>query len=198
MGSLAGAGLALGLTGIGSAEAVAAPLAPVGPNPILLKRALGALQKYQGRVAQRDLIAIADFSRASATPRFHLFDTVNGRTTTLLVSHGKGSDPSHSGFVQRFSNQDGSEASSEGAYVTGETYVGKHGRSRKLIGLEPTNCNAYSRAIVIHGAWYVSPQLAQSKGKIGRSQGCFAVSESDLQQVLARLGPGRLLYAAKA
>jgi hypothetical protein len=77
-------------------------------------------------------------------------------------------------------------------------YVGKHGRSRKLIGLDPENDAAERRAIVIHAADYVSRNLARDQGRIGRSQGCFAVSEADLAQVIARLGSGRLLFADKA
>ena len=59
------------------------------------------------------------------------------------------------------------------------------------------NSNAESRAIVIHAAPYVSERLAQEIGKIGRSEGCFAVPSESLDEVLARLGPGRLLYADK-
>ena len=65
----------------------------------------------------------------------------------------------------------------------------------RLKGLEPSNSNAEQRAIVVHGAWYVSNALAQERGKIGRSQGCFAFSEADLGTILARLGPGRLLIS---
>ncbi|MGB5020276.1 murein L,D-transpeptidase catalytic domain family protein [Sphingorhabdus sp.] len=142
-------------------------------------------------------MAIADFSTPSATPRFHLYDLITGDTTTLLVSHGKGSDPSHSGWVQQFSNVPGSEATSEGAYLVGDTYYGKYGESRRLIGLEPQNDQAESRAIVIHPAWYVSQSIAEQQGKVGRSQGCFAFSFDDIGQVLARVAPGSLLYAGK-
>nr|WP_281352834.1 murein L,D-transpeptidase catalytic domain family protein [Parasphingorhabdus halotolerans] len=67
-----------------------------------------------------------------------------------------------------------------------------------MTGLEPRNDNAESRAIVIHGAWYVDPAMVGKHGKIGRSQGCFAFSETDLATVLQRLGTGRLLYADKS
>ncbi len=163
----------------------------------LLNRALAAYQRHGGRLAHRDMIGIADFALPSAQPRFHLLDLRSGRTDTVLVSHGKGSDPMHVGMLQRFSNVDGSEASSAGAYLTGDIYVGKHGRSRRLAGLDPTNCNAAERAIVVHGAWYVSPDIVRDHGKLGRSQGCLAVSESDLDQVLTRLGAGRMIYADK-
>ena len=67
----------------------------------------------------------------------------------------------------------------------------------RLDGLDPSNSNAAARAIVVHGAWYVSAQLAAIRGVLGRSQGCFAVAGASLNQILTRLGPGRLLYAGK-
>ena len=81
--------------------------------------------------------------------------------------------------------------------MTGDYYVGHHGRSMSLVGVDPTNSNALARAIVVHSAWYVGPDVVRAHGMLGRSEGCFAVSESDLPEVLARLGPGRLLVAAK-
>jgi len=194
----AGALGAAGLLASGAQAALPASAFPAsGPRPELLRKALVAFNRHRANVPQRDLIAIADFAAPSYRSRFHLVNTVSGRTTSLLVSHGRGSDPAHTGWLSRFSNQDGSLASSSGAYVTGDTYYGKHGRSRRLIGLDPTNSNAETRGIVLHAAWYVSPDLVRQHGKIGRSEGCFAVSEDDLEQVLARLGSGRMIYADK-
>jgi hypothetical protein len=167
-------------------------------NPLLLTQAASALADHGSKIFSRDLMAIADFSQPSALPRFHLFNLINGNTTTLLVSHGIGSDRDHSGWVQQFSNMPGSEATSSGAYLVGEGYVGKYGASRRLIGLDPENDQAENRAIVIHPAWYVSQKLVAEQGKIGRSQGCFAFAGEDIGQVLARLAPGSLLYAGKA
>ena len=155
------------------------------PHPRLLERA-------------RDVVAIADYSLHSAFPRFFLFAPESGQVTALRVSHGRGSDPAHSGYLQRFSAQPGSAASSAGAYLTGAAYIGQHGRSRRLIGLEPENSTAESRAIVIHGAWYCEPQVLKQTGKLGRSEGCFAFSQSDVELVLERFGPGYLLYSGRA
>jgi hypothetical protein len=166
-------------------------------RPELFRRALASLQQHGSRVAQRDRMAIADFTAGSSQPRFHFVDLVSGKTTTLLVSHGSGSDPSHTGYLKRFSNDFGSNASSEGAFATADYYVGKHGRSQRLIGLDPTNNNALGRAIVVHSAWYANPDMIKTHGMLGRSQGCFAVGERDLDQVFARLGPGRMIFAAK-
>jgi len=159
--------------------------------------ARAGLERLGGSVEHRDVVGIADFSNASKTPRFHLLDMRSGQARSLLVAHGRGSDPSHTGWVRSFSNAFGSAASSEGAYVTGDYYVGKHGRSMRLEGMDPGNSNAMARAIVVHGAWYVSPKMVAEHGVLGRSEGCFAFAENDLPEVLTRLGPGRLLLAGK-
>src|SRR3546814_16526027 len=92
----------------------------------------------------------------------------------------------------------GSQASSSGAYLTCSTYVGRHGRARRLIGLNPENSNAEQRATVIHAAKYVSPEIVRMQGKLGRSEGCFAFAANDLDLVLERLGLGRLIFAEKS
>ena len=109
-----------------------------------------------------------------------------------------GADPANTGWLQRFSKRPGFNTSSSGSFLTGETYFGKYGPSRKLISLDPQNDAAEHRAIVIHAASYVSRDLAREQGRIGRSQGCFAVSQADLAQLMAKLGPGRFLFADKA
>ena len=183
-------------------QAVAQPFVPPVTSsrvvrPELLRRAMAALDQHGGRLAHRDRIAIADFAAPSAKPRFHLIDLQNGTSKSFLVAHGSGSDPTHTGWLQRFSNQDGSNASCEGAFATADYYVGKHGRSQRLVGLDATNDNALARAIVVHAAWYSNPDMIRTHGMLGRSQGCFAVGDGDLAEVFERLGPGRLIYAAK-
>jgi hypothetical protein len=191
----------LAACGAGAADAaVQRGLAAVAPmvDPVLVAHALDALWRHDGAIWSRDVVAIADFGLPSSVPRFHLIDMLAGRTTSLLVAHGKGSDPGHSGWLQSFSNEIGSEATSEGAYLTGETYSGVHGLSRRLAGLDPSDANAEARAIVIHSARYVDPALLVTQGRLGRSDGCFAFSERDIGFVLARLGQGRLLYAGRS
>ena len=123
---------------------------------------------------------------------------VDGSVRSHLVAHGRGSDPSRTGWLERFSNEPRSNATSAGAYRTGACYIGAHGHSIRLEGLDPTNSNALSRAIVVHGAWYVSEEMLGFSGILGRSQGCFAIAGSSLPEIMARLGPGRLIYADKA
>ena len=166
-------------------------------NPGLRARALAALNTRGNSVPYRDVIGICDFRRASRDDRFYLLDVASGMTTSYQVAHGRGSDPLHTGWVERFSNEVGSEASSSGAYVTADVYNGKYGRSLRLHGLDPSNSNADARAIVVHSAWYAEADVAANTGKLGRSEGCFALSQLSLQYVLLKLGPGRLLYADK-
>lgn len=167
-------------------------------DPALRNRALASLARHKGRVADASVIAIADYAAKSGDRRFHLLDMNSGAVASYLVAHGRGSDPAHSGWLQRFSNQDGSYASCDGAFVTGAEYYGKHGRSQRLVGLDASNCNAEPRAIVIHSAPYVSEGMARDLGKVGRSQGCFTLTAEALPEVMQRLGPGRFLYADKA
>ena len=195
-GALAAAGLALDRGHVAKAGQNWG-LAADGVSPALRRRALDALAEHNRSIWSRDVIAIADFALPSAVPRLFLIDLLAGGTTGLLVAHGRGSDPAQTGQLQAFSNAVGSGATSEGAYLIGEAYQGVHGASRRLIGLDPSNSNAEARAIVIHSAWYVGPQMLARWGKLGRSDGCFAVSADDIGPLLARLGRGRLLYAGK-
>lgn len=167
-------------------------------HKVLLGRAKAALDLHKDRVKLRDRIAIADFGKHSAVPRFHLVDLVSGNARTFLCAHGKGSDEGHTGWLMRFSNEHGSLASSSGAYQTGNLYEGKYGRSIRLWGLEPTNSNALDRAIVMHEAAYASEAHIGAFGKLGRSDGCFVLPPAALDEVLGLLGPWRLLYADRS
>lgn len=179
------------------AAVAAIPSAPPGIRTALFDRARQALQRHGSAIPRQDRIALADFSRSSSSPRLHLVNLHDGTVTSFLVAHGSGSDPAHTGWLQRFSNEVNSEASCEGAFVASDYYVGKHGRSQRLIGLDPTNNNALDRAIVVHGAWYSNEDMLARHGKLGRSQGCFAVGEHSLATVFDLLGDGRMIYAAK-
>ena len=166
--------------------------------PALLPRALAALDHHAVSLTDRDRIGIVDFSVPSRTPRFTIVDVASGTVSApILVAHGKGSDPANRGWVEQLSNRPGSDASCSGSFVTREIYSGKHGHSRRLVGLDPENSLAEERGIVIHAASYVGRSLAETQGRIGRSQGCFAVSPGSIADVLERLGPGRLLFAAR-
>jgi hypothetical protein len=164
-------------------------------DPRIVTRARAAFDRHRSSIRHPEIVGIADFTRASSAPRFFLLDTNSGRVTRHLVSHGRGSDPGHTGFLQRFSNQIGSEASSDGAYLMSEYYHGRYGRSMRVRGLDPSNSNAEARAIVVHTAWYAEPDVVAQTGRLGRSEGCFALPHTSLAETLSRLGPGHFLYA---
>ena len=173
------------------------PSAPAGIDPRLFERAKAALDTHRYRIPRRDVIGIVDFSLASRERRFHVVDLRNGRVESYAVSHGRGSDPAHSGYLERFSNRPGSNATSSGTYTTGEFYHGKYGLSMRLRGLDWSNSNAEARAIVLHNAWYAEPNVIRQHGKLGRSEGCFAFSRASQDQVMRQLPPGHMIYADK-
>ena len=176
-------------------QPIAAPTAPGGINPHLFERARAALNAH--RIAARDYIGVVDFSLPSSEPRFHVVDLRSGEVESFRVAHGSGSDHNHNGYLDRFSNEFRSHATSNGTYTTGEYYHGKYGLSMKTHGLDWTNNNAEARAIVIHNAWYAEPNVLSAHGKLGRSQGCFAFSREDQWKVMRKIAGGRMIYADK-
>lgn len=190
------------LKGGGAAIATAAIAAPAMALPIqdidrLRTIADQELARNGAKVRASDRVGVADFSPYSSNPRFYIVDRVGGQVHEFLVTHGRGSDPHHMGWLQHFSNIPGSNATSRGAYLTQEFYFGQHGLSMRLDGLDYDNYTARDRAIVVHGAWYAEPDMIAKYGKLGRSEGCFAFAQAELPQVLSLLGPGRLLFADK-
>src|SRR5690606_7969496 len=128
---------------------------------------------------RRDIAGIADFSVHSALPRLHFSNLENGTVTSFRVAHGTGSDREHDGWLKSFSNVHGSNATSRGAYVTWEWYVGRYGTSVRLGGLDPDNSNTLERLIVMHAAEYARPEHVDRWGRLGRSNGCFAFAPDD-------------------
>jgi len=171
------------------------PAAPAGIDPQLFAKAKAALDQH--KIYARDTMGIVDFSKPSSEARFHLVDIVSGQVESHRVAHGRGSDPSHSGFLERFSNDFGSYATSNGAYATGDYYDGKYGLSMKVRGLDWSNYNAEPRAIVIHNAWYAEDDMIPLHGMLGRSEGCFAMSRESQYAVMRKLAGGRMIYADK-
>lgn len=189
---VAGATLALPARVL-AAEASASPLTPYE------RRVLDIASREASRVGSNlwrtDLIGIADFALPSSKPRLHFANLEAGTVRSFLLAHGRGSDPAHSGWLQTFSNIPGSEATSRGAFLTCEWYTGKYGTSIRLKGLDLDNSNALQRAIVVHPAWYVEQSMIDKWGKLGRSEGCFAMANADFNQALWHLSGGRLLFA---
>jgi hypothetical protein len=144
---------------------------------------------------RKDIVGVADFGRSSVEPRLHFLNMESGTVRSFLVAHGRGSDPEHDGWLKYFSNTPGSEATSRGAYLTCEWYSGKYGTSIRLEGMDQDNSHALSRAIVMHPAAYASPSHIAQWGKLGRSEGCFAMAPGEFNEALWSLSGGRLLYA---
>jgi hypothetical protein len=144
---------------------------------------------------RRDIAGIADFGVHSALPRFHFANLEAGTVSSFRVAHGMGSDPEHDGWLNRFSNEVGSNCTSRGAYISWEWYTGKYGTSVRLGSLDPDNSNTFDRAIVMHAADYCSEAHVERWGRLGRSNGCFALAPDDFLIALAQLSGGRLLFA---
>lgn len=163
------------------------------------RRILAVAQEQVARVGaalwRKDIVGVADFALPSALPRLHFANLEKGEVRSFLVAHGKGSDPEHDGFLKSFSNTEGSLATSRGAFITYEWYKGKYGTSIRLGGIDPDNNRALERHIVMHPAWYANAGVLQKWGKLGRSDGCFAMAEADFNEALWHLSGGRLLYA---
>jgi hypothetical protein len=157
-----------------------------------LNAAAAALER--GHAADPGTLTVIDFSRPSTVDRMWVYDL---RSRKLLfeevVSHGRGSGRT---MATAFSNDPESYQSSLGLYRTAETYIGKHGYSLRLDGLEPgVNDRARERAIVMHGADYVDPRAAQAQGYLGRSLGCPALRPAITRELIDAVKDGGLLFA---
>ena len=145
-------------------------------------------------IAPSPRLAVIDYSRPSTDVRLWVFDLA---TRTLLfrehVAHGQGTGEN---LARDFSNREGSHQSSLGLFRTAGTYFGNNGYSLRMDGLEPgTNDAAMARAIVMHGAPYVNPQMARAKGRLGRSWGCPAVRPEVAQAVIDSLKNGQMVFS---
>ncbi|WP_223608596.1 murein L,D-transpeptidase catalytic domain family protein [Chryseobacterium sp. OSA05B] len=129
------------------------------------------------------LLTICDFSMSSNTKRLWVIDTNEKKVLfNSLVAHGKNTGEE---FAANFSNTESSLQSSLGFYITDATYQGDNGYSLKLLGMDKGfNDAAYRRAIVMHGADYVSDEFASEHKRIGRSWGCPAVPRALTQPII--------------
>jgi hypothetical protein len=147
-----------------------------------------------GAVADPSTLTVIDYSKPSTEKRLWVFDLRSHEMIyEELVAHGQGSG----GNVPTvFSNDSETHRTSLGLFVTGDTYVGKNGYSLRLDGLDRGfNDHARERAIVMHGAPYVSAEFAQAQGRLGRSWGCPALRETVAKDVIDRVKGGGLIFA---
>ena len=157
-----------------------------------------AVKGYQYLAAKNilhntDIITIADLSKPSNQKRLFVINVNTGEVLfNTLVAHGKNSGQE---YAKKFSNSESSFESSLGFYTTTDTYMGKHGYSLRLNGCEKGfNDNANKRAIVIHGADYVSEFYIQQNGFLGRSHGCPAVPIELSKKIIDVIKNGSCLF----
>jgi len=151
------------------------------------------LQNSKKVPEQSFILSIADFNQSSKKKRLWIVDLENKHLLlNTWVSHGRGSGED---IATKFSNVNNSHQSSLGFYVTGEVYSGKHGRSLRLDGMDNGfNNKARERAIVLHGASYVSPQAIKSLNRLGLSHGCPAVPIELTNQIIDIIKGKTVLY----
>ena len=147
----------------------------------------------RNKLHNNDLLTIIDYSRPSSQKRLYVLDMRSGKILfNTLVAHGH-----NSGFEQatEFSNDEASHKSSLGFYITMGTYTGANGYSLKLKGCEKgINDNALDRAIVFHGAEYVSESFIRDNGYLGRSYGCPAVPVAIHKKIIDKIKNGSCMF----
>ena len=165
-------------------------------NPEVLDLALSAVSCAQSDGVARDAqrLAVIDYSRSSLEPRLWVFDLASHHLLYHeVVAHGQGSGGD---VPNRFSNDDGSHASSLGLFVTRDTYMGHNGLSLRMDGLEPgVNDAAMARAIVMHGAAYVNPAVNRGMGRLGRSWGCPALRAAVAKPIINVMKNGQFVFS---
>lgn len=157
------------------------------PNKQGLKEALKGYYELKAKgVIQKNILTFVDFSLSSNTKRLWVIDmSTNTILYNSLVAHGRNTGEE---YANSFSNANSSFKSSLGFYSTGETYNGKHGMSLKLDGLEKgINDNARVRGVVMHSANYVSNSFIKCNKRLGRSQGCPAIPEELLKEIVGKI-----------
>jgi hypothetical protein len=137
---------------------------------------------------------VIDYSLPSREPRLWVLNLAEGTVLEReLVAHGNGTGGD---IAKAFSNRPGSNQSSLGTFLTGKIYYGKHGKSLRLHGLdEGLNDLAFQRAIVVHGARYVNPGIVGQLGRLGRSQGCPALSSEASARIIDLIRDGSVIFS---
>lgn len=182
----------------GSSDALATSLLRQAPGlrGEVLRLALDAAQnaRERGLLRRDDILTVIDYSLPSSQPRLFVFNLSTRKLLFReLVAHGKNSGGNLTNF---FSNSPGSLATSLGLFVTEDTYMGGNGYSLRLRGLEEgVNDMALERAIVMHGASYVSRAAIQALGRLGRSWGCPAVRKEVANKIINTVRGGSALFA---
>lgn len=138
-------------------------------------------------------ITIIDYTLPSTEKRLWILDLEKFKVLFhTFVAHGRNTGEN---IATYFSNDEKSFKSSLGFYVTGNTYIGKHNYSLYLNGLEKgINDKARQRAVVLHGAEYVSQKYIKMQGRLGRSLGCPAVPVDESKPIIDAIKNGSCLF----
>ncbi len=144
-------------------------------------------------ITKKNIVSIVDFSQPSSQKRLYVIDVNSGKILfNTWVAHGRNSGNE---YASQFSNSPESHQSSLGFYTTLDTYMGGHGYSLRLKGCERgINDNAFERAIVIHGADYVSNRFINERGTPGRSFGCPAIPNELSKKIIDVIKNGSCLF----
>jgi hypothetical protein len=149
--------------------------------------------RESGTIINENLITIVDFTKPSSQKRMFVLDVQHQKILfQTYVAHGQKSGKE---FANQFSNIPESYQSSLGFYETSGTYSGKNGYSMKLKGLESgINNKAEERAVVVHGAPYVSESFIRAQGYLGRSWGCPALPQELNKPIIDKIKNGSCLF----
>lgn len=164
-------------------------------NKKVLKIALNAyLKASQKGNVKKPILTVIDYSLPSSKQRLWVFDLKRERLLfNTFVAHGRNSGMT---VPHHFSNRPSSKETSLGTYITRDTYSGSKGYSLNLQGLEKGfNDNAYSRRVVMHGAWYVEPSFIKNAGRAGRSWGCPSVAKTLAKPLINTIKNGSVVFA---
>lgn len=145
------------------------------------------------RIGYCDYLTVCDFSQSSRQKRLYIIDIANNKLLiNTYVAHGRNSG---SDYATQFSNKPESHQSSLGFYITSNTYIGEHGLSLRINGIESGfNDKAMERSIVIHGAAYVDAARARAGVFMGRSYGCPAVPQKESANIITTIKNGTCLF----
>lgn len=147
----------------------------------------------RGLIQRKQILSIADFSQSSRNKRLYIIDVEEKKVLlNTYVAHGRNSGGE---YARSFSNRPESHKSSLGFYITRNTYIGQHGLSLKIQGVEKgINDRALARNIVIHGSDYVGDEFIEANPFNGRSFGCPAVPAPEIQEVIETIKQGSCLF----
>ncbi|MBS1606944.1 MAG: murein L,D-transpeptidase catalytic domain family protein [Bacteroidetes bacterium] len=149
--------------------------------------------RKKGLLHRSNILSICDFSQSSSNQRLYVIDVRNRRLLyRTYVAHGINSGEE---FANSFSNRMESCKSSLGFYITKRTYSGINGVSLRIEGVDKGfNDNAARRAIVIHGANYVSKRILNKYGVMGTTFGCPAIPSEMTSQIIPVVKNGSCFF----